>query len=126
MHRNRDFDLSLVTLFAEELKLARARAGLPQEQLADKIGYSASLVAKIETTRGAPTLDFATRCDDVLGMPGSLARMHKSSAVPRSPPGSGRSSTMSHRLPRCGSSSTSSFPGLPQTEVCPRRARYQA
>jgi transcriptional regulator with XRE-family HTH domain len=77
MHRDRDFDLSWVALFAEELKLARARAGLSQEQLADKIGYSASLVAKIETCRGVPTLDFASRCDEALAGTGALARMHR-------------------------------------------------
>ncbi len=76
MHRGREFDLSWVALFAEEMKLARARTGLSQEQLADKIGYSASLVAKIETCRGVPTLDFASRCDAALGLPSSLARMH--------------------------------------------------
>jgi transcriptional regulator with XRE-family HTH domain len=66
-----------VALFAEELKLARSRAGLSQEQLADRIGYSASLVAKIETRRGVPTLDFAKRCDEVLETGGVLTRMHK-------------------------------------------------
>jgi transcriptional regulator with XRE-family HTH domain len=77
VQRDRDFDRSWVGLFAEELKLARSRAGLPQEQLADKIGYSASLVAKIETCRGVPTLDFARRCDDVLETGGAFTRMHK-------------------------------------------------
>jgi len=77
VHRDRDFDLSWVALFAEELKLARATAGLSQEQLADKIGYSASLVAKIETCRGVPTLDFANRCDEALATTGALARMHR-------------------------------------------------
>lgn len=77
MPRDRDFDLSWVALFAEELKLARARNGLSQEQLADKIGYSASLVAKIETCRGVPTLDFASRCDEALASTGALARMHR-------------------------------------------------
>jgi len=77
VRRDRDFDRSLLALFAEELKVARSRAGLSQEQLGDKIGYSASLVAKIETCRGAPTLDFAQRGDDALETGGTLARMHK-------------------------------------------------
>jgi transcriptional regulator with XRE-family HTH domain len=59
VHRGRDFDRSWLALFAEELRIARAGAGLSQEQLADTIGYSASLAAKIETCRGVPTLDFA-------------------------------------------------------------------
>jgi transcriptional regulator with XRE-family HTH domain len=77
VHRDRDFDRSWLALFAEELKLARAGAGRSQEQLADEIGYSASLVAKIETCRGVPTLDFARRCDEALGTGGTLARIHK-------------------------------------------------
>lgn len=77
MHRDRDFDRSWLALFAEELKIGRASAGVSQEQLADTIGYSASLVAKIETCRGVPTLDFAARCDEALGGAGALARMHK-------------------------------------------------
>ena len=77
MRRDRDFDRSWLALFAEELKIARSRAGLSQDQLADAIGYSASLVAKIETCRGVPTLDFATRCDATLETGGALARMHK-------------------------------------------------
>jgi transcriptional regulator with XRE-family HTH domain len=77
VHRDRDFDRSWLALFAEELKVARSRAGWSQEQLADKIGYSASLVAKIETCRGVPTLDFAKRCDEALEAGGALSRMHK-------------------------------------------------
>jgi transcriptional regulator with XRE-family HTH domain len=75
--RERDLDRSLLVLFAEELKAARSRAGLSQDQLGDKIGYSASLVAKIETCRGAPSMDFAKRCDDALETGGTLGRMHK-------------------------------------------------
>jgi transcriptional regulator with XRE-family HTH domain len=77
VHRDRDFDRSWLALFAEELKLARAGVRRSQEQLADEIGYSASLVAKIETCRGVPTLDFARRCDEALGTGGTLARIHK-------------------------------------------------
>jgi transcriptional regulator with XRE-family HTH domain len=74
---DRDFDRSWLALFAEELKIARASAGVSQEQLADTIGYSASLVAKIETCRGVPTLDFAARCDGALETGGTLGRMHR-------------------------------------------------
>lgn len=77
VHGDRDFDRSLLALFAEELKAARSPAGLSQDQLGDKIGYSASLVAKIETCRGAPTLDFARRSDEALASGGTLGRMHK-------------------------------------------------
>ena len=105
MRKDRDFDRSWLALFAEELKIARSRAGLSQDQLADLIGYSASLVAKIETRRGVPTLDFAARCDEALGTGEALARMHKFLGKARSRLGSGRSLTMRLRQGRCGCSS---------------------
>lgn len=77
MSGDRNFDASCLVLFAEELKLARARSGLSQSQLAERIGYSASLVAKIETCRGAPSKDFATRSDETLGTGGLLARVQR-------------------------------------------------
>jgi ribosome-binding protein aMBF1 (putative translation factor) len=72
---NGERDLSALSMFAEELKLARASAGLTQDQLADQIHNHPSLVARIETCRSVPTLDFARRCDEVLGTNGVLARM---------------------------------------------------
>jgi transcriptional regulator with XRE-family HTH domain len=72
---NGERDLSALAMFAEELKLARAAAGLTQEQLADKIHNHPSLIARIETCRAVPTLDFARRCDEALATSGVLARM---------------------------------------------------
>jgi transcriptional regulator with XRE-family HTH domain len=77
VRKDRDFDRSWLGLFAEELKIARSRTALSQDQLAGMIGYSASLVAKIETRRGVPTLAFATRCDDALATGEALTRIHK-------------------------------------------------
>jgi transcriptional regulator with XRE-family HTH domain len=68
-------DLSALAMFAGELKLGRAAAGLTQEQLADTIHNHPSLIARIETCRAVPTLDFARRCDEALGTNGVLARM---------------------------------------------------
>lgn len=42
------------------------RAGLTQDQLAEKIAYSPSLVAHVETGTRAPSLDFADRADEAL------------------------------------------------------------
>jgi transcriptional regulator with XRE-family HTH domain len=72
---NGERDLSALAMFADELKLARAAAGLTQEQLADKIHNHPSLIARIETCRSVPTLDFARRSDEALGTNGVLARM---------------------------------------------------
>lgn len=62
--------------FATELKIARARAGLSQEQLAEKIAYSSSLVAMVEACRRVPSRDFAQRCDEALVAGGVLTRLH--------------------------------------------------
>jgi transcriptional regulator with XRE-family HTH domain len=68
-------DISALKMFADELKLARAAAGLTQEQLAEKVYCHPSLIARIETCRAVPTLDFARRCDEALCTNGVLARM---------------------------------------------------
>jgi transcriptional regulator with XRE-family HTH domain len=69
-------DHSALAVFASELRHARARHGLSQDQLADKIAYSASLVGMVESCRGMPSLDFAQRCDEALATGGVLARLH--------------------------------------------------
>src|ERR1700729_1687691 len=62
-------------LFAEELRRARSAAGLTQDQLAERVGYSPSLVAHVETGSRAPSLDFARRGDEALSTGGVLARL---------------------------------------------------
>ena len=71
----RDGQVSALALFSEELRRARAAAGLTQDQLADRVGYSPSLVAHVETGSRAPSLDFARRGDEALGTGGLLARL---------------------------------------------------
>jgi transcriptional regulator with XRE-family HTH domain len=73
----RDSDQPALGLFAAELQAARARAGLSREQLAGRLSYSPSLVAMIETRRRVPTADFARRCDEVLGTPGTFGRLQQ-------------------------------------------------
>jgi transcriptional regulator with XRE-family HTH domain len=57
----RDGQVSALAVFSEELRRARAAAGLTQDQLAERVGYSPSLVAHVETGSRAPSLDFARR-----------------------------------------------------------------
>ena len=66
---------SVLAYFGAELRRLRAAAGISQEDLAQQISYSASLVGMIETARRAPARDFALRCDGVLGSDGALARL---------------------------------------------------
>ncbi|MEV1287582.1 helix-turn-helix transcriptional regulator [Micromonospora sp. NPDC049679] len=63
-------------LFADELRRARAAAGMSQDALSHQINYSASLVAKIELSERRPGRDFAQRCDAALDTGGLLSRIH--------------------------------------------------
>ena len=71
----RDGQVSALALFSEELRRARSAAGLTQDQLGERIGYSPSLVAHVETGSRAPSLDFARRGDEVLSTGWLLARL---------------------------------------------------
>ena len=77
MSAPRDLDpaSSVLAYFGAELRRLRAAAGISQEDLAQRISYSASLVGMIETARRAPARDFALRCDGVLDTGGTLARL---------------------------------------------------
>jgi transcriptional regulator with XRE-family HTH domain len=77
MAGDRDADPSALSLFADELQAARAKAGMSRDELAARINYSASLIGMIETGRRVPTLDFARRCDTVLGLPGTFERIQQ-------------------------------------------------
>jgi transcriptional regulator with XRE-family HTH domain len=63
--------------FAQELKAQREAAGLTQEQLAKLMGYSTSVIAKLETCRTIPSPQHADRADDALKMPGTFRRLRK-------------------------------------------------
>jgi transcriptional regulator with XRE-family HTH domain len=71
----RDNQVSALGMFAGELRRARAAAGLTQDQLAEKIAYSPSLVAHVETGSRSPSVDFARRSDDALRTGGLLSRL---------------------------------------------------
>ena len=73
----RDLDpaASVLAYFGAELRRLRMGAELSQEQLAEMINYSATLVGMVETARRMPSRDFAERCDDALGTDGLLGRL---------------------------------------------------
>jgi transcriptional regulator with XRE-family HTH domain len=77
MTAKRNLDHEAVELFGEELRRARLRAGLSQDQLGDEIGYSGSLVGMVETGQRPPSLDFAQRCEKLLKTDGLLLRLYK-------------------------------------------------
>ena len=61
--------------FAQELRAQRESAGLTQEQLAKLMGYSPSVVAKLETCRTMPSPQHAEQADAALRTPGTFARL---------------------------------------------------
>jgi transcriptional regulator with XRE-family HTH domain len=63
--------------FALELKAQREAAGLTQEQLAKLMGYSPSVIAKLETCRTIASPQHADRADESLKMPGTFRRLRK-------------------------------------------------
>jgi transcriptional regulator with XRE-family HTH domain len=63
--------------FGAELRRWRTTAGLSQEQLGQRVGYSGAQVGKVETGERAPSQDFAQRCDQALPDAGGLfVRIH--------------------------------------------------
>jgi transcriptional regulator with XRE-family HTH domain len=75
--REPDAGASPLALFGAELRHYRTAAGLSQEQLGERIGYSGALVGAVETARRMPTEDFPARCDEVtdLRTGGALVRL---------------------------------------------------
>jgi transcriptional regulator with XRE-family HTH domain len=67
-----------LNFFGAELRRARAAAGLSQDQLGQRLGYSGAQVGKVEMGERAPSADFAQRCDQALPETGGLfARIYK-------------------------------------------------
>jgi len=63
--------------FAAELRAQREAAGLTQEQLATLMGYSPSVIAKLETCRTAPSPQHAAHADEAeVSHASDCARIH--------------------------------------------------
>jgi transcriptional regulator with XRE-family HTH domain len=58
--------------FGAEVRRWRTAAGLSQEQLGQRVGYSGTQVGKVETGERAPSQDFAQHCDQALPGAGGL------------------------------------------------------
>jgi transcriptional regulator with XRE-family HTH domain len=63
--------------FAQELKAQREAAGLTQEELARLMGFSASVIAKLETCRTAPSPQHASQADAAFRLPGTFRRLRQ-------------------------------------------------
>ncbi|MFV2086340.1 helix-turn-helix domain-containing protein [Micromonospora sp. LOL_021] len=62
-------------MWIRALKAARVAAGVSQDGLAEKINWSASTIAAIETGRRKPTFKFAEEVDEVLATGGLLTEL---------------------------------------------------
>lgn len=58
-----------------ELRAQRDARGWTQVQLADELGWSSSFVSDVETGHRNPRSDFAKKCDEVFGLPGTFVRI---------------------------------------------------
>ncbi|MEH1102585.1 helix-turn-helix transcriptional regulator [Micromonospora sp. CPCC 205561] len=61
--------------FRSELRTWRARQGLTQRALAERVRFSRETVAAVESGRRYGSQEFAVRCDEVLGTGGRLAAL---------------------------------------------------
>lgn len=66
---------SPLAFFGAELRKYRKRAKLSQEQLAEIIKFSPSLVGLIERAQRTPSKDLVQRCDEAVGAEGELLRL---------------------------------------------------
>jgi transcriptional regulator with XRE-family HTH domain len=85
--RDLDASASPLAFFGAELRIARLAAGLSQEQLGKRLGFSGDLVGKIETGERKPTPEFVAACDEAFAdANGLFARIYdlarKSGGVP--------------------------------------------
>ncbi|MEV7021781.1 helix-turn-helix transcriptional regulator [Kitasatospora sp. NPDC093558] len=61
--------------FGVRLRTSREAAGLKQHQLGKLIGYSDTHISAVETAAKSPSLDFARKCDEHLGLEATLETM---------------------------------------------------
>jgi transcriptional regulator with XRE-family HTH domain len=72
-----DGPITGVQAFAGELRAQREAAGLTQAQLAKLMGYSESVIAKLETCRTIPSPQHAAQADEALRTPGTFRRLRQ-------------------------------------------------
>jgi transcriptional regulator with XRE-family HTH domain len=63
------------TRFGAELKAQRLSKVWTQVELGKKLGYSGSFVSDVERGDRAASEDFAKRCDETFGLPGTFVRL---------------------------------------------------
>jgi transcriptional regulator with XRE-family HTH domain len=66
-----------IGILAAELKAHRAQRGWTQVQLGQKVGFSGSYISDVERGERLPSADFARRCDEAFGTPGTFERLQE-------------------------------------------------
>jgi transcriptional regulator with XRE-family HTH domain len=66
-----------IGMFAAEFKAHRAAHGWTQVLVGDKVGYSGSYISDVERADRLPSTDFAERCDEAFGTPGTFKRLQE-------------------------------------------------
>lgn len=70
-----DLTAGPLAFFGAELRRFRVAAGLTQEQLAEQVQFSESLVGAVERAKRMPSRQFTELCEEVLGLDGDLLRL---------------------------------------------------
>jgi transcriptional regulator with XRE-family HTH domain len=70
-------------VFCSNVRMARAKAGLTQVQVAEKMGVTQGTYSAFESGKGSPTLDLVERIAKALGVkePAKLLHRHRRSAA---------------------------------------------
>lgn len=106
--------------FAQELKAQREASGLTQEQLAKLMGYSTSVIAKLETCRTAPSTQHARQADEALQTPSTFRRLRQAMVNGAYEPWVRAFLDMEQRATVLRNWEPLSVPGLLQTEAYAR------
>src|SRR6266536_2596671 len=72
----RDSNSSPLAFFGAELKRLRQRAGITQQQLAERTNYALATVSAYETATRIPSREFAEAADRPFQTDGDLTRLH--------------------------------------------------
>jgi transcriptional regulator with XRE-family HTH domain len=111
-----DADAGGTSAFSAELKAQRAARGWTQIELGKRIGYSGSFMSDVERGDRSPSVDFAQRCDDAFGLPGTFMRLYNEMKKNAYPPFFAPVLPYEREADRINGWCLGAVPGLLQTE----------
>ncbi|SCG47635.1 Helix-turn-helix domain-containing protein [Micromonospora siamensis] len=112
--------MSTLEFLGAELRRARKEAGLSQEELAQRISYSSSLVGMVEIGHRTPSQDFIARADAALTAGGLFERLLALVRADAAPPWFREWISVEREATLIRWFEPSLFPGLLQTEAYAR------